>query len=676
MTLSRASILKVMLLCGVMQITAYYVAGTLATPGRQMPVPQPDTLLYCQSARQICEGQPFVFTPGDKPSTGCTSHLYPFVLAVPYALGMKGDALFSAGFVLNALFYLLFLFNWGIVADKLVRSEGARLLACALVCLSGHAAYCALAQSDIGFFMAVSSSILAAFLTGHTLTFAFLLAVSPWCRPEGMMLSLAYAAVLAVRRFWPRAERPRVGEWGIAALAAVSSLGVFAFNQWLTGMPQFHSVYYKGFFKILPFFFALEHATRDVMRMALDFFLGMANTAPREFILLPLFGALLGWAGVLRRDWTRAGVWRELVWLLAVLMSIASVALSGWQNTNIDRYLAWVFPIWLVYIAEGTMAFCGWLRNKTAAAIVLCAVLGFQAFSAFSLVPIYNISSLTSQREYDFAKDAAAVLPKGAKIGGSLCGLAYAWPGHRFIHLPGIYSPGFLALEMCPHLDKFKHEPSERPDIWLLSKHDESAFLDAVDPSLLCGKTLALGPENSVRLCEPRWAALDNALLPSNPPRGKALADSLDVGYAADEKRCGYTVESRFFGMSYAPFAVSALCGTNMIADVGDAVIGWETMRLALRPRKDATFILRTLPGAACGVKGSASAIDKLEFKSPLKLRVRVDGTETGVYELPMSETNHFSEVSFTVPGSAITRRPSKVEVFGDHLSFGWWVYQ
>jgi hypothetical protein len=112
LSLSARDCIKAMVVCGVFQVAAYYFVATWASPNQYVAVPQSETLLYCQSARQIADGMPFVFTPGDKPSTGCSSHLYPFLLAALYKTGATGEALFTAGFVLNALFYLVFLACW------------------------------------------------------------------------------------------------------------------------------------------------------------------------------------------------------------------------------------------------------------------------------------------------------------------------------------------------------------------------------------------------------------------------------------------------------------------------------------------------------------------------------------------------------------------------------------
>jgi hypothetical protein len=164
-----------MLCIGLMQVAAYYLAGILTSPDGSMAVPQPDTLLYCQAARRIAEGHPFSFSEGSAACTGTTSVLYPFILAIPYVLGAKGDALLTAGFVLNAFFYLLFLVGWTKAFQIWLEEPLARLTATLLIALSGQIAFCAMAQSDIGCWLAVSGGLAAGLAMRNRWLYASLL---------------------------------------------------------------------------------------------------------------------------------------------------------------------------------------------------------------------------------------------------------------------------------------------------------------------------------------------------------------------------------------------------------------------------------------------------------------------------------------------------------------------
>ena len=674
----KSAHIKVMLACGLIQIAAYYFAGSFASPGKHLAIPQPDTLLYCQSARQVAEGLPFVYTPGDKPSTGSTTHLYPFVLGALYKAGATGDALVTAGFALNAVFYLIFLANWGIIVRCLVTSPRVRLAACALLVLSGHPAYGALSQSDVGFFMAVSSGIFMTLLTGRTGWFAALLIVSPWCRPEGAVLAVFFAAAMAVRRCTLRQRVTRV-EWLTAFAAVFSAAGVFAFNFWLTGHAQFQSVLYKGYFKQYDFFTALQFALGDAVRMGKEIFLGIPGTLPREIFFLPVLGALFAWVGVMVRPWRREGVWKEVWWLLSCAAGVGVVASSGWQNTNIDRYLAWLLPVWLVYMAGGAV----WVGRKFPRAACrgfpFLAAAVFQALGAVWLVSTYYANCLIFQQSYDFAKEAHTLLPEGARVGGGSCSLAYAMPGRRFVHLSGLYSPDMMTPDLVVNLERLKRQPSLRFDYWELTSA-QTVFAGAKIDSL-CGPAVTLGADEA-QIRHASWDVLDRSLSPmagglAELTNGWRRVERCDVGYPEDEKRCAYETGSRFYGTEYEPFA---LAETNRLFDVGRAVVGWESMSLRLTPHRPLRVVLRTAAKVETNVRtGNRINRQTFTFVSPLKLRIHVDGVEAGVFGLPLLEpaaTPAFSEVSFTLPAERILRSPVRLTVYGDHASFGYWFYQ
>ena len=155
---SRRDLLILAGCVALIQIAGYWLMGTTIRSDGAMAIAQPDTLLYCQAARRIAEGAPFSYSAGTAVSTGTTSVIYPFILAVPYLLGCTGDSLLSAGFALNAVFYLTFLLGWGALACHVFSSRPKeRIVSVALLASFGPFAYCALAQSDIGLWLAVSA---------------------------------------------------------------------------------------------------------------------------------------------------------------------------------------------------------------------------------------------------------------------------------------------------------------------------------------------------------------------------------------------------------------------------------------------------------------------------------------------------------------------------------------
>src|SRR5215510_3257435 len=68
---------------------AYALASRAVGRGDYV-MPLDDVYIHFQYARQLAAGQPYVYNPGLPPSSGATSFLYPYILAVGYLIGFQG----------------------------------------------------------------------------------------------------------------------------------------------------------------------------------------------------------------------------------------------------------------------------------------------------------------------------------------------------------------------------------------------------------------------------------------------------------------------------------------------------------------------------------------------------------------------------------------------------------
>ena len=673
------------------QIACYYLAGATVRSDGAMAIAQPDTMLYCQAARRIVEGAPFSYSAGTAVSTGTTSVVYPFILAVPYALGCKGDLLITAGFALNAAFYLVFLLGWCALACRVfaARPESAphktaRILSVALLATFGPFAYCALAQSDIGLWMAVSAWLAYGLYTDRKGLYVPLLLLAPWVRPEGMVVVASYCAFWAIGAC--RRRRLGVEAW-VAVATAVSVMGVFALNYALTGECQFSSVAHKGYFKNLSFASAVYSSAIDLMRIAKAYLLGLPQNAPRDFYFLPLVGAACMWFGAFSRDWRNVS-WRELAWYLAMAGGIATVATSGWQNTNLDRYLVWIMPVLLLYMAFGAdrlrFGVCGALP-------VAILLLAFNVIMAVAYMSVFRYSAEKSDMARAFAARCEVEMPKGCSIGTwGGTGIAYEFLPRRMAHISGIYSPEFNAESTAAKYEILKNEPKTRFDYWFCCVSDHGFHFDG-KPDVMAGEVVLAGPPG-FELRKPDWKAYDAAreckienvkCKMGGEPR---LAARIDVAYEKDEKAFGYEALTRDDYPLFAPFvSVGKLNGTNIV-ECGRFLLGGDAMTVPLVPGKDVHVVMRT------ALKCSASVWRELghersdfTFKSPMTLKVMVDGNEAGDVEFAVGEGD-FHDAHFTIPGKALGKckmgealgdeSAYRLTFLGEHVSFCYWFFQ
>ena len=655
------------------QVACYYFAAATVRSDGALAIAQPDTLLYCQAARRIAEGFPFSFSAGTAASTGTTSVLYPFILAVPYLLGCRGDGLLAAGFGLNAIFYLLFVVGWGLIACRLFAERPrARVVSVAFVAAFGPFAYCALAQSDIGLWMAVSAWLAYGFYADRKCVYVPLLLLAPWIRPEGMIVAASYCVFCVAESLWRR----RLGlEAAIAAVSVVSALGVFVLNYVLTGACQFSSVAQKGYFTNLSFSSAVYASAIDAMKIAKAYLLGMPQKAPRDFFYPPLIGAAFLWIGVFSRSWSKIS-WREGVWYVAMAGGFATVATSGWQNTNLDRYLVWTMPVLLFHVALGVDVVASRLKERVSRAVPGLVFAGFWALMAFVFADVFHFSSAHSDQLRSFAVRCEAEMPAGCSIGTiGEAGIAYELSSRRLAHLSGIYSPEFFANSVAATIEILENEPSTRFDYWF-TRVSERKSLYCDKPEILAGEAVLSGPPD-YELRKADWTAFDAAAAtPTHLASNRTLCAHLDVAYEKDEKACGYEMFTRDDYPLFTPFpVVGKLNGTNIV-EGGRFLLGGDAMTVPLKPGRDVQVVMRTaLKCTAVVEQVLGKPCNDFALKSPMTLKVLVEGEDVGDISFPVSEGD-VVDATFVIPGRFIRQPQTRLSFLGEHVAFAYWFFQ
>jgi len=683
--LKRKSLLLLILSIGIMQIAGHYLAGALVRSDGGMAIPQPDTLLYCQAARRIVEGHPLSFSVGTAPSTGTTSHIYPFALAVPYLLGFRDDSLIRAGFFLNGIFYIVFLLGWGIVVDKRLSQPFARLVAALTIACLGQTAYSAFAQSDIGIWLASSGVLAAGLATGNRWVYGLALVVAPWIRPEGMVCTIAFSmvicALVVLRRAapenqWVREQRFSNRDIMIAAAALASVAGVFVLNVVVSGNIQFSSLAHKGYFKTLPFANAVFSTGVDLLKLAKGILLGLPDGAPRDFYGIPLLSAALLWFAVLSRDWRRTD-WREVVWMLAVGGGVLTVAQSGWQNTNVDRYIGWILPTALFLSAEGAGAVVARFGGRPAAWVPG----GLHALFLAGMAPVFACMLHMTSSETDllraFAANCERIMEPGRPIGTwGDCGIAYEMRGRKVAHLGGIYSPEYMVNEP-PYgvYEILKNEPGTRFEYFMYNPSVDDTGLSFNPLDAFCSQIL-VGPFG-YELRKMDWSCFDAAGRVPAPSRpGLSLVARVDVGYDSDERKHGYENLPRYDMMPFPPFVVWGECkGTKMI-EVARLVFGSDAMTVGVEPGKDLHVVMRTWPSHKTTVRGGFGARSvTYGFSNPLRIGLLVDGEDAGTKDFAI-EDNGFSDIEMSIDGRLIKDNSVRVEFLGDHIACSYWFWQ
>ncbi|MFZ4394234.1 MAG: hypothetical protein ACOYOU_01250 [Kiritimatiellia bacterium] len=673
-----------LLLGGLLAIGIFYgLAVARGAEGHPAPA-QTDALVYLQYARAIAEGHAYVFTVGETPSTGSTSHLYPALLAIPCLLGARGAALLSAAFCFNALCYLIWLQVFWLVARRVAPRQA--VLASGLALLNGQLLVAVTGLTDMALFTLLSWGLLAALLYARSRLAALLLILTVLARPEGMLLAVGLAA-LGVFMVWQHDATARrmlgIAGCGLAAMAAV-----FTFNLALTGFAQFQSISQKGYLQAFPLLDGLGCTARDFGTLVSELLLNSGG-APRQAYFLPVAGGLLSVAGVIHllhtENHTRIIQW----WLGASLASFGLIAMSSWQGVGTDRYLLWLLPTWYLLAACGAGMVAEAVRLPRIFPALAMLLIGYELATWPYFASRHAAECVRAQSVINISRSAHALLPPQASVGViSGPSLAYALECRPVRHLAGITSPAFARQrDMLCAVETLRHHPEIRFTHFLLTPSEQAWCAQAgMLGDLLLNNPDAPPDSDVYELCSASWDAFSAAsLLPMNPAISRAVAtyrlvEQLDIGYLPDERRCRYRVGSRLPGQSCRPCVASRRINDQRITEVGQPVLGWDEFRVrGTTPGQPMFLVMRTTLDATCTVIRATERIagEGLHLRSPIQLRPIVNNQPLPLVSLPVTtEPDTFSEHLFEIPAEYVTSETLAVELAGDHIALGYWFYQ
>jgi hypothetical protein len=390
-----------------------------------------------------------------------------------------------------------------------------------------------------------------------------------------------------------------------------------------------------------------------------------------------LLAAGFTWIGIFNYHWKNYMSISLILMILAVGGSFLSVAQSGWQGTNFDRYLVWTTPFLLIFLAEGLSYISNHLYGKVDLPflpLTICVI--FTACMAFVSICRFNRSSFTSNLLYQFSHEVDKHIPRSAKVGsfgGS--GIVYGLGQRPYTHLWGIYSPEFQVTTEAAALEILKNRPETRFDYWFLRPDIISAaFGHHVNEC--CSENVLTGP-NGMEIRKTSWAAYDWARSPqAKIPQEQHLIGQVDIGYETDEKAANYEIIDRYGRPPTPPFLIVDKLNGHTAIDAARMLVGGDAMTIPLQTGKVVTVIMRTYPRhTEKRINTDGQNLYEYSFANPLRMNISIDGHLTEQISISYA-TNGFSDVSFTLPGTAIKQTPCRLAFLGDHIVASYWFYQ
>ncbi|MDX2160101.1 MAG: hypothetical protein SF162_02130 [bacterium] len=598
-----------------------YTAANHAVSGGQVIMPLDDAYIHFQYARQIAQGQPFVYNPGLPATSGATSFLYPFVLAFGHSIGFQGLALGQWAMGLGALTMA----GSAFAAYRVARGFGVPALIGAVVplifSLHGLLQWHFMSGMETGFTVLFTLWTLDGVIRKQARiigTAGTLLALT---RPEGALLALlgcAYLLISEWQRVGLKGRLSRSTRWLALPLIAMMTQPIV--NAFVTGSFIASGNASKSLFGMIPTDYGviIGRVIDNMRRMLVDFITPRSVTEETLGVSLFVYAAFGLCLYLIVRRHTRGLAILILLWIGGLIGAVSTLDTAFWH------FLRYQVPLIAAFIPLGAAGLIIALDRPVLKESGLL-LLGGAAMQALFTVDVYligyalNVGYVNAQ-PLQMANWLRENAPPGALVAVHDVGMMRYHGGRTTLDIVGLTTPGASEYWRNGPGAVGEYLLAQRPVLIASYGEGHGLGLGYLQPTDLYAEPLAVYPveldsERNVALAaavqgiyRPSYAAADHqrdmdALTESylDVFSNMNWIDALNVADTADERAHAYTwtadeplggfptefYQFNTFGCDY--FTCSVLDG-------GRRINGEERFTLRGRAGDDAVLVTRVHP--------------------------------------------------------------------------------
>ncbi len=624
-------------------------SGSRASAGGPV-LPLDDAYIHFQYARVLAEGHPFQYNPGQPPTSGATSLLYPVILAVGYKLGFTGLQLGWWALGIGGMSWLFSAWlvyrlgaNSGSFSGTLVAHRIALLVAVAFA-LSGSLAWAFVSGMETGLMILATLATLW-YLTQNDRRGVIIAGMfAALIRPEGLVI-----AVLAVLYMASR-EVSRRDLWRHLRWYALPVLAVFIqplLNLLLTGSATASGMQAKSFLFFVPpdFGVLLSNIVGTAARVWSEMLTGYSSDDGLYFVFVLSWLAILALLLGLRVAWRTRRLTPELLvlgWLLGFTAAVSILETAFWQFKRYQQpMIALLFPLaaWaLVTLWNGMMLprlphpqpplrfRRGGKQAQLIAALCIILLLGGSLATTIEFLGYYadNVREVASS-QIPMARYVAANLPADAIVGVHDIGVMRYLGDHTTYDVIGLTTPNAArAFRSGPGAayETMRDSPY-RPDYFAIYNDARGlSYFAATDlfkqpplavfPSTSPPRNVASATKSGQAVYKADWTKAVDAEFDwqysTALNKDMRLVDFVNVANIASEDAHGYRwwqdaqipgFATELYEQNYVDCAVHVCT----VIDGGRLITGGEEMTIATTPGQDMVWETRVHPREAATLK-------------------------------------------------------------------------
>jgi|GEM_PF-2133353 len=682
------SILLVILITLLVSIL-FYQTGKPFQIKKHVPIFNFDTFVYAQYARAWADGHPYRFNAQDPPTTGCTSHLYPFLLSLFYRMGSTGIHLVDMAFGFNLLLLVFSGILFFKIMGRLLPAYG--LLATGLFLVNGQLLLGILGLSEAGLFLFFSLALWWGILSRRYWMAGISLFLLPFIRPEGVIIIAIYGGLLIARKLWlpapPSGEEKGGRDWLLLATGLLAAGLLFLLNYLLTGMLAFDSIIKKSHFLNNHWLTSLDLWVHSIVTNFKTLLLGEGDTI-RLFYLMPLFSGVLIVIGFFKLPWNKKEILNrsnslQLWWFLFFLASLVMTSNNRALMLHYDRYLVWVLPLLIPFLIRGIDSLSP--VSRTAKGLILIFL-----FYQLLCLPVFLKSYAGDCGKFRAIlaelRQPQPPVDEDGRIGvfaGS--GIKYFHPRWHIINMGGVTSPFFRdCVSDAQRIKLIQYRPDlqfEHLMYFSGISHKMTRPSRPVYTQPLVEKVL-LPTEITFYLDRIDWDHLLLGIMPRSAEirrilEGMRLLDKLDIGYLPDTGRCEYRIHSQYpYTRSY-PYLTKVEVNGQPFLDAAAGVLGSDRFTLKSLPQKPHWLVGRILLSDQVLLQ-DLEGIHKLGINtrqvSQLVL-ILDDRHQTIINLAPFIHDQNLVEWAVALPADFFSGSRTTFQILGDHIPCDYWLY-
>jgi hypothetical protein len=688
-TINRRLFIALLLAIG-LTFTSYLILGhtaSTASAGDFLILPLDDTYIHFQYARMIAQGDPFRYHPNDPATSGATSLIYPFLLAVGYKLGFTGTnlALWAIGIGGVAWFAATWLVYRLINIVDASRPLIAFLIALAFG-VSGGLAWAALSGMETALIVCLTLYVLDRAVRGDLRGVVIGGVLCAITRPEGAIVAVLAAGYVVIPLLFPRLKprailkvvrqnfesspvlqrRVHIG-WLLGIFAIFLAIAIQpALNYALTGTFTASGMQAKSILYNIPF--DLPTAIAAVFNNFGRAWLELLTGLDRDGVIY--FAPVLLVIGLIGAVFSRATRRPALLVLLVIAGNFAALSILETAFWQFKRYqqpaIALAFVAFGWYVIRQTkypkLLFAGFMVIFSVLASGLFAMLyRDNVYEVASLqVPLGRyVHSITTPQDRIAVHDIGVMAYIGERpvydvVGLATLGVASAWrsgPGAVYEQLRASTSrPTHMAIYEEPHgLSYFKNTP---------------LFMETLRrfPSTNIPRNVASAASGQI-VTRIDWSGATVADKPIQPAlEGFVLTDQLNIANLDDERAHRYqSAPADLIGYATETFYQPTLNSDAKFLDGGRRV-NREQFTIRTTPNQELFWMIRVHP------------------RSTAHLTLYADDQRVGALVQPGDLGGRWLEIAAIIPARYIRNSETRLRVQAEpgevYQPYQHWFYQ